>query len=69
MTPGHSVVFDDSLAREHPVDRLSTWLIDWLVILAWLAIVAAIGVRLFLSGVTLRQATIGKRFRRSTLSA
>jgi uncharacterized RDD family membrane protein YckC len=36
----------------HPLDRLIAWLIDWLCILAWVAVVAAVGVPLYLSGVT-----------------
>ena len=54
MTPGDGVVFPNFLARRHPVDRLFAWLIDWLVSLAWVAIVAAIGVPLFLSGMASR---------------
>ena len=54
MTPDDGVVFDHFLARKHPVDRHFAWLIDWFVILAWVAIVVAIGVPLFLGGVTLR---------------
>ena len=50
MTPDDGVVFDDFLARKHPVDRHFAWLIDWFVILARVAIVAAIGVPPILSG-------------------
>lgn len=37
---------------KHSWNRLLAWLIDWLCILAWVAIVAAIGIPLYLSGVT-----------------
>ena len=57
MTPGDGIAFSDFLARKYPVDRLFAWLIDWLVILAWVAIVAAIGVPLFLGGDDLACAT------------
>ena len=53
-TLGDSGVSDDSLARKHPVDRLFACLLGWLVILTWVAIVAATGVPLFLSTVTSR---------------
>lgn len=36
----------------HSWDRLVAWLIDWLSILAWVAVIAAVGVPLFLLGVT-----------------
>ena len=36
----------------HPWRRLTAWLIDWLVILAWVAVTAAIGVPLYAAGVT-----------------
>lgn len=32
--------------------RLTAWLIDWLLILAWVAVTAAVGVPLYLAGVT-----------------
>lgn len=32
--------------------RLTAWVIDWLVILAWVAVTAAVGVPLYLAGVT-----------------
>lgn len=35
----------------HPGDRLLAWLIDWVLILLWAAVVAAVGVPLYLSGV------------------
>lgn len=36
----------------HPWDRLVAWLIDWMCVLAWVAVTAAVGVPLFLAGVT-----------------
>jgi hypothetical protein len=36
----------------HPWNRLLAWLLDWACILGWVAITAAIGIPLFLSGVT-----------------
>jgi uncharacterized RDD family membrane protein YckC len=38
------------MASRHPWNRLLAWLIDWVCILAWVAIVAAIGVPLYLTG-------------------
>src|SRR5690606_20373375 len=32
--------------------RLTAWLIDWLVILAWVAVTAAVGVPLYVAGIT-----------------
>jgi uncharacterized RDD family membrane protein YckC len=36
----------------HPLDRLIAWLIDWMCILGWVAATAAVGVPLYLAGVT-----------------
>jgi uncharacterized RDD family membrane protein YckC len=36
----------------HPLDRLLAWLIDWMCILAWVAVTAAVGVPLYLTGLT-----------------
>ena len=36
----------------HPWNRLLAWGIDWLCILGWVAITAAVGIPLYLSGVT-----------------
>ena len=33
-------------------DRLAAWAVDWLCILAWVAVTAAVGVPLFLAGIT-----------------
>lgn len=38
--------------------RLTAWLIDWLVILCWAAVTAAIGVPLYLAGITGPMGTI-----------
>ena len=38
--------------NRHPWRRLAAWLVDWLLVLGWVAITAAVGVPLFLSGVT-----------------
>jgi len=35
-----------------PWSRLAAWLIDWLLVLEWVAILAAVGIPLFLNGVT-----------------
>src|ERR1700709_1004055 len=49
-TPGltNSIV---SMTR-HPGDRLAAWVLDWVCILAWVAVTAAVGVPLFLTGIT-----------------
>lgn len=39
-------------SRRHPGNRLLAWVVDWACILVWVAITAAIGVPLFLSGIT-----------------
>lgn len=39
--------------------RLTAWLIDWLAILGWAAVTAAIGVPLYLAGITGPMGTIG----------
>lgn len=36
----------------HPWNRLLAWVVDWLTILVWVALVAAIGIPLYLAGVT-----------------
>jgi hypothetical protein len=36
----------------HPWNRLLAWGVDWLCILVWVAITAAVGIPLYLSGVT-----------------
>jgi hypothetical protein len=36
----------------HPWNRLLAWLVDWACVLGWVAVTAAVGVPLFLSGVT-----------------
>ncbi len=38
--------------NRHPWNRLVAWLIDWLCALAWVAVTAAVGVPLFLAGIT-----------------
>jgi uncharacterized RDD family membrane protein YckC len=38
--------------HRHPWRRLVAWLIDWMCVLAWCAIVAAVGIPLYLAGVT-----------------
>ncbi|MGN6127372.1 MAG: RDD family protein, partial [Humibacter sp.] len=38
--------------RRRPWRRLVAWLIDWACILVWAGIVAAVGVPLYLAGVT-----------------
>ncbi|HEV7709693.1 MAG TPA: RDD family protein [Asanoa sp.] len=40
-----------SMVRE-PLNRLVAWVVDWGFILAWVAITAAVGVSLFLAGMT-----------------
>jgi uncharacterized RDD family membrane protein YckC len=40
------------MALRHPWNRLLAWLIDWLCILVWVAIVAAVGGILYATGVT-----------------
>ena len=37
----------------HPWRRLAAWFVDWLLVLGWVAITAAVGGPLFLSGVTI----------------
>jgi uncharacterized RDD family membrane protein YckC len=39
-------------SRRHPGNRLLAWVVDWACILVWVAITAAVGVPLFLAGVT-----------------
>jgi uncharacterized RDD family membrane protein YckC len=39
-------------AGRHPLNRLVAWVVDWGCILVWVAITAAVGVPLFLVGVT-----------------
>src|SRR5687768_10424313 len=36
----------------HPWDRLVAWLIDWLCVLAWVAVTAAVGTAVYLTGAT-----------------
>lgn len=36
----------------HPWERLLAWLVDWACVLGWVAVTAAVGVPLFLSGAT-----------------
>ncbi|MEC5180649.1 RDD family protein [Arthrobacter sp. CG_A4] len=38
--------------NQHPWNRLAAWLVDWLLVLGWLAITAAVAVPLFLSSYT-----------------
>jgi len=38
--------------HRHPWKRLLAWLVDWLLVLAWAGLTAAVGIPLFLSGVT-----------------
>ena len=38
--------------QRHPWRRLLAWLIDWTCVLVWAAVIAAIGVPLYLSGAT-----------------
>ncbi|GAB3394039.1 hypothetical protein GCM10027568_23930 [Humibacter soli] len=38
--------------QRHPWRRLVAWLIDWVCILVWAGVVAAVGVPLYLAGVT-----------------
>jgi uncharacterized RDD family membrane protein YckC len=38
--------------HRHPWRRLLAWLIDWMCVLAWCAVVAAVGIPLYLAGVT-----------------
>ena len=38
--------------NRHPWRRLVAWFVDWLLVLGWVAITAAVGIPLFLSGVT-----------------
>ena len=45
----------DSVASQYepaPVDRLVAWLIDWLCVLAWVAVTAAVGTAFYLTGAT-----------------
>ncbi|WP_309620023.1 RDD family protein [Salinibacterium sp.] len=42
----------EAIVRSIPVNRLVAWLVDWLVIVVWVAIVAAVGVPLFLADIT-----------------
>jgi len=35
----------------HPWNRLLAWIVDWLAILAWVAVVAAVGIPLYLMGI------------------
>ena len=37
----------------HPWKRLLAWIVDWLIILVWVAVVAAVGVPLYLTGITI----------------
>jgi uncharacterized RDD family membrane protein YckC len=46
-TPFDSVV---GMTR-HPWNRLLAWIVDWLGVLAWVAIVAAVGIPLYLVGI------------------
>jgi uncharacterized RDD family membrane protein YckC len=39
--------------HRHPWRRLLAWLIDWLCVLVWAAVVAAVGIPLYLAGVTI----------------
>ena len=41
-----------AIVNRHPWSRLAAWLVDWLLVLVWVAITAAVGVPLFLSGFT-----------------
>ncbi|MHC5796057.1 RDD family protein [Lacisediminihabitans sp. FW035] len=38
--------------HRYPWNRLLAWLIDWLCILGWVALIAAIGIPLYLAGTT-----------------
>lgn len=38
--------------NRHPWKRLLAWLVDWLLVLVWAGITAAVGIPLFLSGAT-----------------
>jgi hypothetical protein len=38
--------------RRHPWNRLLAWIVDWFGVTAWVAIVAAVGVPLYLMGIT-----------------
>jgi uncharacterized RDD family membrane protein YckC len=40
------------VAKRHPWNRLLAWILDWLCILVWVAVVAAVGITLYLTGVT-----------------
>ena len=42
----------EAIVRSIPVNRLVAWLVDWLVILVWVAIVAAVGAPLYFAGIT-----------------
>ena len=42
----------ETIVRSIPLNRLVAWLIDWVIILVWVAIVAALGIPLFLAGIT-----------------
>ena len=35
----------------HPWNRLLAWIVDWLAILVWVAVVAAVGIPLYLMGI------------------
>ena len=38
--------------NRHPWNRLLAWVIDWLCILVWVAVVAVVGISLYLAGIT-----------------
>ena len=40
------------MAQRHPWNRLLAGVIDWLCILVWIAVVAVVGITLYLTGVT-----------------
>ena len=40
------------MTQRHPWNRLLAWIIDWLCILIWVAVVAAVGITLYVTGVT-----------------
>ncbi len=40
------------MASRHPWNRLLAWILDWLCILVWVAIVAVVGAVMYLTGVT-----------------
>ena len=39
-----------AFVNRHPWSRLAAWFVDWLLVLGWVAVTAAVGVPLFLGG-------------------